>query len=409
MEKLFLALRSAKISARRTTVAIGGSSKSSVLFQQVANKPFSRRKSMYKTPNNVSTGSAVTGVESRDNIEPINELSSVEEDGSENSIEPATNAEPNVVPNTDVNYSIEMDSDNMVQQDIQQNSHSTAEIEPNVASSAESIEMNDNNSVVIHTNPNEENSNSENSIVSCNEIDVGSIDGDIDSIERAELVSNEPVAGKSSNQKSIIDVFDSIEKGESYLVAFGIQSTSNIEANVIANKKNDAPPNMTNVLLPFLPPVNNHHVAIQSTSLLDNFGPENDNLPTPIVPTQNAPMSPVQIEMDLMMWSDESVVDSFVPDSVDLPEPMPPNVPLPLHHLNESSLKQYGPVKKAKKSKTSRLIVDLLNNYDKQQQQQQPEQQNIALIQTIEDININQVIEESDESFGHIIHYSDSD
>lgn len=155
------------------------------------------------------------------------------------------------------------------------------------------------------------------------------------------------------------------------------------------------------MLLPFLPSVTLHNGGNGTTflqTILDSSVPNDYTLLTPIEPL------PPNVEGDLIRWEDApSILDFTVSVSVDLPEPIAPlkenqtmkkAVPslLPICDMKK---KTYGSAKKV--SKTSQLILNVLDKYQQQQQSV-----------TSEEINMT-IDYESDENIGRLTYDSDSD
>lgn len=172
-----------------------------------------------------------------------------------------------------------------------------------------------------------------------------------------------------------------------------ISSTDGSASSTLQNVVSDE------LILPFLPPVTLHNSANGSNflqAILDSNIPNDDTLMTPI--------EPFPLEVDLIRWEDApSILDSTVPVLFDLPAPIEPlketqtvkRVPslLPICDMEK---KTYGSAKKV--SKTSQLILDVLDKY------QQQKQQSVST----EEINVT-IDYESDESIGRLTYDGDSE
>lgn len=322
LEKLLLVQRTAKITARRATLAISSyvapseAGQSSVLFKRVAAKPFAnRRQSVGNRMTSDKSGEKASSIENR--TETTDATQSTPNDVSTDQIEEPTN-----------NMALDEPIDSSVEIRIEI-------VHPTLSTS--------------------------NAVLN-------------DEIER-------PTANMALDESNLAEPNNICDTG--------------------ANKENIAPQNLSDVLLPFLPPVEvRSDMCVNSLSLLDTSMPESGNLPIPI--------APIQIERDLM-WDDDEILDCAVPESCVLPVPITPNqqggnvkraIPglIPLCDLNGSSLKKYGPAQKIwprRSSLTAQFMLGVLDKYEL-------EKQTVPAA----DISTSQGIEDSDDSFGQLL-YSD--
>lgn len=178
------------------------------------------------------------------------------------------------------------------------------------------------------------------------------------------------------------------------------------------DKENDAP--LETILLPFLPPVviQNDVIHTMRSTILDSNMPSMHNLPKPIMPiAQHVDVEEDLIQMDLEV--SQAILDCSVPDLLDLPAPI-----VPIHESQQTKraipslipicdMKKYGPTKKM--TKTSRLILSVLNKFDRHQLiSQQSTLAEDVNITPAEEVNIT-IDFESDESIGRLYYSSDSE
>lgn len=176
-----------------------------------------------------------------------------------------------------------------------------------------------------------------------------------------------------------------------------IEATTTIASSVNESTFSDADKenvlSSEEVLFPFLPSVivqKEFANANKVSTILDSAVPNFNDLPIPIVPlsTQVLNAEGDLILMDLEVSS--QILDASVPELIDLPAPIAPLrengetkrlVPslIPICDMN---VKTYGPAKKA--SKTSQMILGVLDKFEEQQKEQSVSSKEINIAVDIE-------------------------
>lgn len=407
LDQLLYKSRSAKIAARRATISLSRiATSSTVLFGNVANKPFVARRRSVSAISSVKKSKAgpsgmqksavnrpsvvnnvipakpshmsqnivgshrltVATSEKNGNGDDSNDKglmakSSSESGGSSKAENAAANVNesgaPNIVIDSDTNDSMEIDVANTTTTDVIENGAPSDAIESNAG---DSVGMDVDNTTDANEN------DASNTAIDSNAND-----------------SLQEMHSDSGDNSTAIDV--------------------------VANKENVEPSNMSVTtdecpLFPFLPPVMQATTCANiATTILDNNVPNMLYLSAPIAPIAST-FSPVGDEIDLISLDD--IIDSSVPILPDSQAPIAPEQPkpkraipglIPICDLPSSSKKQYGPARR--KSNTFQFILGTLDKYEEQKNQTVP-LKNIS-------IDEKKSMEDSGENFGQLIYDTDSD
>lgn len=375
LEKLIQDCKSAKIAARRSTIAVENyvppsfASQSSSLFKKVASKPFTRRRSI---------GNLLDGHNIDSNKINCNNLEIDRHYVQRPESIPTLNGETKNVTCSGNEIDIPTTSNGVSLEDVDSNE----KIGNNLDSERENVTCSGNEIEIATTSNGASRKNME---MDCDILQWS------DSDESFTITAN-------SKTKNAIGVKKIIE------TTIDVNDESQIDRVDTNNENSSSQTFLEGLLLPFLPYIvpKNDISTTNRMAILDTTVPIASSLPPPIAPVVSSENFGLENDPGDLMWCDTNIciLDSTIPKLIDLPEPIVPScknikrIPelLSICNLNNSVMKKYGAAKK--RSLASQLILDTLNKFELQKQS------------TLLDMDMDDLFMLSDISFGQ---YSFSD